>query len=1137
MIKMLINEEEVVSNKQFTINEEMLSTSSTILNNCYPKSWEDTKDYVNNFYYPLDYSKFKLEEGDFLHGNTQFSELNVNEINPSFETNVEKEFKSIGVDGKSYQATRDGKNLFNVNDGVVVSQYCSVDDDDWITASYDNSSGTSTIYLNYYTKKSEQLKASTNYAIFTEIKSVSGTGGINVTTSHQASQIKETTYYNLINLTAGQTKRNIVTTKDNFDNTYYMLRTFLAFPAGTSGSITFRISVLEDTSTTIDNFKYEKYGVSPSPDYPSEVECIDGKNLWQNSDYITNLTSGYVIKDGGFEFTRGSITGGKYIAKKIKVEKGKNYTFSATSNSFGTNYFYICIYRNNVYGQLVKSTIASYLNYNATENEELFFTFIIGSIITEVEASNIQLEVGSVVTDYVPYNAIQLKDVGKNLFDGIFELGIINGSTGQNGSSSNVDYIRNKNYISVKELTNYKFSSLDYIGTSVFVYEYKEDFSYNLTLNKTIPLSSYLTTNKDTKYIRFRPSIASTDTNIKFQLEEGTQATTYEPYQEKVLNINLQYNELCSLPNNIKDELVIENGRAKIIKRVGKAILNGSERWGQNVNQTKDNTSYYYTYALDNLAKKTSQLRSNYFINQETLNLDKEGISMSAAIPYLRLRINTSTASTPEKLLTWLSTHNTIVYYELSTPTEIDLGEVGNLSTFNGINNAFLNANMETNMNLVYYYKNYDLKFCGLVKNSGDISLNPRYPKYCSLQILDFKTLLSEGETLDFVINNKTIIQAIRMVISAISDYGFVEGNINIFNEDEEIGAYSTLNKTPYDVFQYLADISGSRWTTRLVDENTIAIDFYDTTLMPKGKNLEYTQNYWEDNKVVDLTFNFGTRDYRNKQIMLSDEVYADIDYTEEVITDGYATTFNLSSNIGTIYSISINGQEATFTTEINKKIGVIADFYYEVGKSKIESDDLLTSGKIIKVTYIPLVKGRQIVYNNDEVARVTNQIGRKGTISRYESRNDVLSSSELNSIGQTYIKYKGSAEIILNLKVEDNDIYNIGDVVYFDAPIQNLAQDYMVKRKSIDVIYVNDLQKIFYTYELTSSFNSERDINYFDNQRNKSTGNISEGDTIDRNIDIEDTANIIFYGLEINEIQVEGNNTLNSVLNSPFVN
>ena len=41
MIKMYIAGEEVVSDKEFAIKEEMLSASSTILNNCYPKSWEN----------------------------------------------------------------------------------------------------------------------------------------------------------------------------------------------------------------------------------------------------------------------------------------------------------------------------------------------------------------------------------------------------------------------------------------------------------------------------------------------------------------------------------------------------------------------------------------------------------------------------------------------------------------------------------------------------------------------------------------------------------------------------------------------------------------------------------------------------------------------------------------------------------------------------------------------------------------------------------------------------------------------------------------------------------------------------------------------------------------------------------------
>ena len=57
MLKVLINEEEVLTNKDFTIKKEMLNTPSVILNNVYPKTWEDTKDYTSNFYHPQDYSK------------------------------------------------------------------------------------------------------------------------------------------------------------------------------------------------------------------------------------------------------------------------------------------------------------------------------------------------------------------------------------------------------------------------------------------------------------------------------------------------------------------------------------------------------------------------------------------------------------------------------------------------------------------------------------------------------------------------------------------------------------------------------------------------------------------------------------------------------------------------------------------------------------------------------------------------------------------------------------------------------------------------------------------------------------------------------------------------------------------------
>lgn len=433
-------------------------------------------------------------------------------------------------------------------------------------------------------------------------------------------------------------------------------------------------------------------------------------------------------------------------------------------------------------------------------------------------------------------------------------------------------------------------------------------------------------------------------------------------------------------------------------------------------------------------------------------------------------------------------------------------------------------------------YKDDVLVFCGVVKNSGNISLNPRYPHFCSLQILDFKTLLSEGETLDFVINNKTITEAIEMIIDAIKDYGFILGNINIFGADDIIGAYSTQNKTAYDVFQYFADITGSKWFTRLVDEDKVAIDFYDPLLMTRGKNIEYNINWFEESNINDISFNYGSRDYRNKQIMQSDEVYASIDYIDNLISNGYDSTFLLTSNVGIVKSIKVNNVEVSFTTNVNKEIGIDADFYYTPGKNQIESAETYSAGTRIEIVYTPIVKGRQIVYNNDEVDRVANQTGRKGVIARYENRNDVLSSDELDKVGQSYIKYKGSAEVNLKVVTDDKDIYNIGQIVHFDAPIDDLTQDYMVKRKEIKVINTTDQEKIFYTYELSSSFNSERAINWFDNQRNKASGNIQEGESITRNVDIENSANIIFNNYSKIELNVTGDNTLNCGLNAPFV-
>ena len=520
----------------------------------------------------------------------------------------------------------------------------------------------------------------------------------------------------------------------------------------------------------------------------------------------------------------------------------------------------------------------------------------------------------------------------------------------------------------------------------------------------------------------------------------------------------------------------------------------------------------------------------NWFKKQNVLKISS----------YSGQTIDTTYISTTGQLTTGAT-----IYYGNSNPTDVQItdtnliNQLENLPLYNKINNVnMINNNLQGTITLHYNFQNEEivdkLIFCGVVKNTGNIDLNPRQPHYCSLQVLDFKTFLSEGETLDFVISNKTISEAIDMVVNTVAPYGFEVGNVDLASAGDIIGAYSTLDKTAYDVLQYIADITQSRWFTRMIDENKIAIDFYDPEEMPQAPDIEYNQQYYEDNNIIDIKYNYSTQDYRNKQIMLSDEVFGSVDYNDTIIADGYNTTFSVLLNIGILKAVSVNGLSKTIATGEEKEIGIQADFYYSQGSNVIESDELYSAGDEIAIVYTPLVKGRQIIYNDSEITRINNQTGRKGVVARYETRNDTLSSDELQKIGESYIKYKGKPEIKLTIKTHNKDLYNIGYIVDFsNPPLNQLQLTYMVKKKSTQIIGTTG--DIFYTYELTSSYNSESAINFFDNQRAKAQGNIVSGESVVRNIDVENTSNIVFDNLIITEITVEDDNILNATLNAPL--
>lgn len=406
--------------------------------------------------------------------------------------------------------------------------------------------------------------------------------------------------------------------------------------------------------------------------------------------------------------------------------------------------------------------------------------------------------------------------------------------------------------------------------------------------------------------------------------------------------------------------------------------------------------------------------------------------------------------------------------------------------------------------------------FSGVIKNSGNINLNPRYPHYATLQLLDYKTFLSEGETLNYVIKNLSISETIKKIVENLE--GFYVGNIEL-ETDDIIEVYNCNEKTPYDVLEYLAEITGAIWYTESISEDITLIHFINIDNLPLKANIDYTQSYFEDNNIQDIQYSYSANDYRNKQIITTDRAVANTTQTELITYNG--ETLQTSYPINSVVSITIDDKNYTAASNVAKKNGIYADFYYTYDSNILDINTDIGTGIVVNVKYYPLVNSRLVAYNQDEINRIQTSTGRNGIISRYEKRTDTSDEKALSQIAQTYIDYKSIPEITIKVQSYNKDLFQLGDRVFFNAPIDDLKTNYLVKEKQTEMIISGEQEVYFYTYSLSSSFNFETAINFFDNQRRKLEGSLSEGQYIIRYIDLPSTTNIIFNNLDITDIDI----------------
>lgn len=264
---------------------------------------------------------------------------------------------NLKIYGNTMQNQYSGQNLYNYLDYHSKTEGIVVGDDGWISLTYDNSQSETYKFFFFYTHDLNIVEGKT-YTTITEIKNVSGTGQLRPCSHSNVANGGDDTgqlgdyKYNFSDLSSNsikiRTTTAVATTPDNG------IRTYILFNAGESGSITFRISVIEGNNINEDNFVYEPYtGGIPSPNlnYPQKIKSVTGNSNIEIINNISNfpyesgnyLTSGISVYGLSFEILNGysSIISGNASQAEYRIGNRWNSFEKLFSIEPNTTYYFL----------------------------------------------------------------------------------------------------------------------------------------------------------------------------------------------------------------------------------------------------------------------------------------------------------------------------------------------------------------------------------------------------------------------------------------------------------------------------------------------------------------------------------------------------------------------------------------------------------------------------------------------------------------------------------------------------------------------------------------------------------------------------------------------------------------------------
>lgn len=146
-----------------------------------------------------------------------------------------------------------GKNFYDYTDlQATPSPGWTSDNEGWLILDYDNTSGSSAVYRNYFTKPMK-LQPNKEYTIVVEVQQISGCW-FTFTQNRTNEQ-----FLSITTPSSVETYVTRATTRSDFTDIAFGIRMFVGINAGRYGKAKIRISVIDDDTITAENFVYEEY--------------------------------------------------------------------------------------------------------------------------------------------------------------------------------------------------------------------------------------------------------------------------------------------------------------------------------------------------------------------------------------------------------------------------------------------------------------------------------------------------------------------------------------------------------------------------------------------------------------------------------------------------------------------------------------------------------------------------------------------------------------------------------------------------------------------------------------------------------------------------------------------------------------